>query len=184
MRGHCVCCRKPLRFSNVDRRKWQTSFLYSIMFQYCGKFLLWDMDKFTCMSRAFVRTLVKSLSARNRCRSFRRKFPWIRDLHRNRCKILSIKWEQFELQRSLFCSKTGNVQCKPEYTQFPHARLLCLGVLSDRVSLQIDFMKMLKNSSPATRHGGAWGKRRYSFYSFSTSALDGVSGQRHAPDAL
>jgi hypothetical protein len=26
---------------------------------------------------------------------------------------------------------------------------------------------------PATRHGGAWGERRYSSYSFSTSALDG-----------
>jgi hypothetical protein len=28
-------------------------------------------------------------------------------------------------------------------------------------------------SSPATRHGGAWGERRYSSYSFTTSALDG-----------
>jgi hypothetical protein len=28
-------------------------------------------------------------------------------------------------------------------------------------------------SSPATRHGGAWGERRYTSYSFSTSALDG-----------
>jgi hypothetical protein len=28
------------------------------------------------------------------------------------------------------------------------------------------------------------GKRRYSSYSLSTSALDGVSGQFHAPDAL
>jgi hypothetical protein len=28
-------------------------------------------------------------------------------------------------------------------------------------------------SSPATRHGGAWGERRYSSYSFSTSTLDG-----------
>jgi hypothetical protein len=28
------------------------------------------------------------------------------------------------------------------------------------------------------------GERRYSFYSFLTSALDGVSGQRHAPAAL
>jgi hypothetical protein len=39
-------------------------------------------------------------------------------------------------------------------------------------------------SSPATRHGGAWGERKYSSYSFSTSALDGVSGQRHAPAAF
>jgi hypothetical protein len=39
-------------------------------------------------------------------------------------------------------------------------------------------------SSPATRHGGAWGERRYSSYTFTTSALEGVSGQRHAPAAL
>jgi hypothetical protein len=31
----------------------------------------------------------------------------------------------------------------------------------------------IKQRSPATRHGGAWGERRYSPYSFSTSALDG-----------
>jgi hypothetical protein len=30
-----------------------------------------------------------------------------------------------------------------------------------------------KKSSPATRHGGTWGERRYSSYSFLTSALDG-----------
>jgi hypothetical protein len=41
-----------------------------------------------------------------------------------------------------------------------------------------------KQSSPATRHGGAWKERKYSSYSFSTSALDGVSGQLHAPAAL
>jgi hypothetical protein len=31
----------------------------------------------------------------------------------------------------------------------------------------------IKKSSPATRHGGACGEKRYSSYSFSTSALDG-----------
>jgi hypothetical protein len=30
----------------------------------------------------------------------------------------------------------------------------------------------LDPSSPTTRHGGAWGERKYSSYSFSTSALD------------
>jgi hypothetical protein len=35
-------------------------------------------------------------------------------------------------------------------------------------------MSPLKRQSiPSTRHGGAWGERRYSSYSFSTSALDG-----------
>jgi hypothetical protein len=41
-----------------------------------------------------------------------------------------------------------------------------------------------KQSSTATRHGGAWWERSYSSYSFTTSALDGVSGQRHAPSGL
>jgi hypothetical protein len=41
-----------------------------------------------------------------------------------------------------------------------------------------------KQSSPATRYGGAWGEKNYSSYSFLTSALDGVRGQRHAPAAL
>jgi hypothetical protein len=41
-----------------------------------------------------------------------------------------------------------------------------------------------KKSSLATRHGGAWGERRYSFYSFSTSALDRVRVQHHTSAAL
>jgi hypothetical protein len=41
-----------------------------------------------------------------------------------------------------------------------------------------------KQSSPATRHGGAWGERRYSSYSLLTSALDGMNGQRHAPTGI
>jgi hypothetical protein len=32
---------------------------------------------------------------------------------------------------------------------------------------------ILKKNSPSTRHGGAWWERRYSSYSFTTSALDG-----------
>jgi hypothetical protein len=38
-------------------------------------------------------------------------------------------------------------------------------------STQFVFKK--KQSCPATRHGSAWGERRYSSYSFLTSALDG-----------
>jgi hypothetical protein len=40
------------------------------------------------------------------------------------------------------------------------------------------------NSCSTTRHEGAWAVRGYSSYLFSTSALDGVSGQRHAPAGL
>jgi hypothetical protein len=35
------------------------------------------------------------------------------------------------------------------------------------------FYEGKRYSDPTTRHGGAWGERRYSFYSFFTSALDG-----------
>jgi hypothetical protein len=41
-----------------------------------------------------------------------------------------------------------------------------------------------EQSSPATRHGGPWGEKRYSSYSLLTSVLVGVSGQCHAPAAL
>jgi hypothetical protein len=34
------------------------------------------------------------------------------------------------------------------------------------------------------RHEGDKGERKYSSYSFLTSALDGVSGQRHAPASI
>jgi hypothetical protein len=44
--------------------------------------------------------------------------------------------------------------------------------------------EITKQSGPATCRGGAWGERRYSSYSLLTSALDSVSGQRHAPAAL
>jgi hypothetical protein len=37
-------------------------------------------------------------------------------------------------------------------------------------------MQAVTQRSPATRHGGAWGERRYSSYSFVTSALDGGDG--------
>jgi hypothetical protein len=59
---------------------------------------------------------------------------------------------------------------------------LCVETSSEAHPLSYPMDK--KQSSPATRHGGAWGERRYSSYSFLTSALDGVSGQRHAPAAL
>jgi hypothetical protein len=36
-------------------------------------------------------------------------------------------------------------------------------------------------SSPATRHGGAWGERIYSSYSFTTSALDGAEWSNSRP---
>jgi hypothetical protein len=43
----------------------------------------------------------------------------------------------------------------------------------------------LKSRGKAVRTTHLWrGKRMYSSYSFTTSAVDGVRGQRHAPDAL
>jgi hypothetical protein len=40
-----------------------------------------------------------------------------------------------------------------------------------------------KQSSPSTRHGGAWGDRKYSSYSFFTSALDGGELSAPRPDS-
>jgi hypothetical protein len=40
-------------------------------------------------------------------------------------------------------------------------------------SAQRVHMRLYSKSSPATRHGSAWGERSYSSYSFTTSALDG-----------
>jgi hypothetical protein len=41
------------------------------------------------------------------------------------------------------------------------------------ISFAVKMLKSKKKSYPATHHGGAWGERRYSTYSFLTSALDG-----------
>jgi hypothetical protein len=42
----------------------------------------------------------------------------------------------------------------------------------------------MRQSCPATSHAGAKRQRRNNNYSFLTSALDGVSGQYHAPAAI
>jgi hypothetical protein len=47
----------------------------------------------------------------------------------------------------------------------------CVSVLAART----------EQSCPTTRHEGAWGKRRYSSYSFSTSALDGCEWSASRP---
>jgi hypothetical protein len=39
-------------------------------------------------------------------------------------------------------------------------------------------------AGPAKRQAGAKRERKYSFYPFLALALDGVSGQHHAPAAL
>jgi hypothetical protein len=41
------------------------------------------------------------------------------------------------------------------------------------IEYRYTYNKSKKQSSPATRHGGVWGERMYSSYSFLTSALDG-----------
>jgi hypothetical protein len=44
--------------------------------------------------------------------------------------------------------------------------------------------KTVKVKLSRYRHAGAKGETKYKSYSFFTSALDEVSGQRHAPAAL
>jgi hypothetical protein len=68
--------------------------------------------------------------------------------------------------------------CKNNFTFF--SLLLRFSTLNGPVYTVIPygnfslFLKYkVKYSSPSTCHGGAWGERRYSSYSFTTSALDG-----------
>jgi hypothetical protein len=56
--------------------------------------------------------------------------------------------------------------------------LLCLVTSDNGTFIQI------KSKAVPLRHAGAKGERKYSSYSFLTSALDGESGQRHASTAL
>jgi hypothetical protein len=49
------------------------------------------------------------------------------------------------------------------------------------IRTRVGIYALLSKSWPTTRHVAACGERRYSSYSFTTSALDGVSGLRHAP---
>jgi hypothetical protein len=48
--------------------------------------------------------------------------------------------------------------------------MACSGTALSLIGTLADYKS---KSSPATRHGGAWGERRYSSYSFTTLALDG-----------
>jgi hypothetical protein len=45
-----------------------------------------------------------------------------------------------------------------------------------------NWTKLTKRSSPAMRHDGAWGERRYNSYSFLTSALDGGEWSASRPE--
>jgi hypothetical protein len=53
--------------------------------------------------------------------------------------------------------------------------------MKNRVFLKIDFKIKQSLYTPWRRLGG---EEVYSSYSFTTSAVDGVSGQHHAPAAL
>jgi hypothetical protein len=53
-----------------------------------------------------------------------------------------------------------------------------------RLCTSSGILRRLVWCNPTTRHGKLGGEKRYSSYSFLTSALSGVSGQRHDPAAL
>jgi hypothetical protein len=74
--------------------------------------------------------------------------------------------------------------CETRYKVLEIRELYATRYTSCRQSYMRFDKEALYFSSPATRHGGALGESMYSSYSFTTSTLDGVSGQRHAPDAL
>jgi hypothetical protein len=59
---------------------------------------------------------------------------------------------------------------------------LAVGVTAGQHFRRVNNIFLKVKSSPTTRRRR--GERRYSAYSLTTLALDGVSGQRHAPAAL
>jgi hypothetical protein len=67
------------------------------------------------------------------------------------------------------------------HLQSSQHRYTCIYVINECAKLQRNrkgrsvktCMTTRNQSSPATRHGGAWGERSYSSYSFLTSSLDG-----------
>jgi hypothetical protein len=81
--------------------------------------------------------------------------------------------------------------CIRSYRSTKTSGSACISVLTGAQRLQdqpvypfffIYVFVKLKLSHYTSR--SVWGERRYSSYSFSTSALDGLSDQRHAPAAL
>jgi hypothetical protein len=59
------------------------------------------------------------------------------------------------------------MQCRRE--SYKSYSVVVMVVIVDMVIVAV----VVKQSCPATRYGDAWEDRRYSSYSFSTSALDG-----------
>jgi hypothetical protein len=52
---------------------------------------------------------------------------------------------------------------------------------ANRINSAYLLIKAKKQSSPATRHGGAWGEKSYSSYSLLTSVLDGGEWSASCP---
>jgi hypothetical protein len=113
-----------------------------------------------------------------------RKLTW----HGNVLSSWAVKtWHVEPLSfNGLTATALGLYFCVLKTTFFYHkvCVCVCVCVCAEYNEQAITYVHFLKKSSPATRHAGAWRERRYSSYSFLTSALDGVSGQRHAPAAL
>jgi hypothetical protein len=72
-------------------------------------------------------------------------------------------------------SKLGNIRCDCSCSLrcLLRQRSCCYGTVSLIGSCYVQHTHTDIYNIPSTRHGGAWGERRYSSYSFSTSALDG-----------
>jgi hypothetical protein len=102
-------------------------------------------------------------------------------------------WGLWERRVSTKCSKSQQHQtsrkavrrCWPTYIANTRSRYDLSSYLSSIFST-----RCTRNEAPVKvrlsrfRHAGDKGERRYSSYSFLTSALDGVGGQRHVPATL
>jgi hypothetical protein len=114
--------------------------------------------------------------------------------HKGRCGMKNTKQMHFEnayssgaflsnLVRNVVCYDEGiknisSIACQTYHTEYmPLAHAFPLTRVADKKTIfLINFLRSnIKKgiNCPATRHGGVWGGRRYSSYSFLTSALDG-----------
>jgi hypothetical protein len=89
------------------------------------------------------------------------------------CLCLANKWQNIILDLN-FGTSPHNLSCK--YLRYRYTEEYLYWVSWDALKV--------KQSSPATHHGGVWGERRCSSYSFLTSTLDGGEWSALSPAAL
>jgi hypothetical protein len=114
-------------------------------------------------------------------------FPVAYELISKPTIILSVYNATKRFQNLILESKEGPVRWWNSNLSSSNRSLEQMGDLSCvyvKHKLYLKYISIWKLFASLLNVLDAWGERRCSSYSFMTSALDGVSGQRHAPAAL